>query len=167
MYTKNNTIKFNSLPSNVRGSAKVIVLTVLATLIILVAGAVISKKDTTDLLSPFMTPAEPLKQKPLYLPLNKFVISVESDTVIYYLMVEMTLATASDDKLIAINHYLPVIRNSIVSNLSQRDFKSMRSYLKDLNLLQSELLASLKEVLTKHDIGDAVDEVLITKLVIQ
>ena len=166
---KNNNNISNIVPTNryIQGKAKVIFLTILATLFCLALAGVAGKDYLKALLLPTSAANEVVAESPKYLALDKFVISVESEEVIYYMMVEMSLATSSDENLVDLNHYLPVIRNAFVTNLSQRDFTTMRDYLKNLNLLQSELLEELKKVLTKHDMANAVNDVLITKLVIQ
>ncbi len=167
MNSSNKIIPITYRKYYIQGSAKVIFLTVVATLAFIAGAVVLGKKELKAFLLAESTPGIIVSETPKYLALEKFVISVESDTVIYYMMLEISLATSSDKKLAELNHYLPVIRNAFVKNLSHRDFEAMRGYLKNLTLLQTELHSSVKEVLVKYDIADVIDDVLITKLVIQ
>ncbi|WP_440875213.1 flagellar basal body-associated FliL family protein [Thalassotalea sp. PLHSN55] len=151
----------------INGSSKVVFLTFIATLALIASAAIYGKKHIQAFLLTDTPQATEVNQAPKYLSLEKFVISVESDTVIYYMMIEMSLVTSSDKNLTDLNYYLPAIRNAVVKNLSQRDFDSMRVYLKDLTSLQTQLHADVKASLAQYDVAEAIDNVLITKLVIQ
>lgn len=155
------------MKSKMKGKTQLVVITILATLIIIAGLTYAGVNFGTDMLKSFQQEDATPEGKPLYYPLEKLVISVESEKVIYYMMVEVSLQTGNEESLSQIRHYLPVIRNYFVKNLSQRSFQSMRAYLKDISSLQDELLESLQSVLEKYDIAGTIDDVLITKLVIQ
>ncbi|WDE05192.1 flagellar basal body-associated FliL family protein [Thalassomonas viridans] len=155
------------MKSKIQGKTQVIVITILATLIIVAGLSYAGVNFGSDMLKSFSQPQTDEQNRPLYYPLEKLVISVESDKVIYYMMMEVSLETHDEPSLSQIRHFLPVIRNHFVKDLSQRNFQSMRGYLKDLTSLQQELHESLRQVLEKYQIPDVVDDVLITKLVIQ
>ena len=157
----------NKLKSKIQGKTQVIVITILATLIIVAALGYAGVNFGGDILKSFNQQPTDEQNRPLYYPLEKLVISVESDKVIYYMMMEVSLETHDEPSLAQIRHFLPVIRNHFVKDLSQRNFQSMRGYLKDLTSLQQELQKSLQQVLEKYQIPDVVDDILITKLVIQ
>ena len=156
-----------NLKSQISGKTQIIVITILATLILVAGLSYAGISFDSKFLDSFQQQESDSDSKPLYYPLEKLVISVESDKVIYYMMMEVSLETHSEQALAQIRHFIPVIRNHFVKDLSQRDFQSMRAYLKDLTRLQQELLNSLQQVLEKYQIPKVVDEVLITKLVIQ
>ena len=157
----------SKLKSKMQGKTQVIIITILATLIIVAGLSYAGVNFGSDMLKSFSQPPTDEQNRPLYYPMEKLVISVESDKVIYYMMMEVSLETRDEPSLSQIRHFLPVIRNHFVKDLSQRNFQSMRGYLKDLQKLQQELHTSLQQVLAKYQIPDVVDNVLITKLVIQ
>ena len=155
---------------NSQGSAKVVVLTFVATLLLIGGGAFGALKYLGKSLPSLMSAPEPsteTHQQPIFVPLDKFVISLTSDSVVYYMMLELTLLTGTEAYKQQIENYLPLIRNNIVTNLSGRDFKSIHLSLKNLGQLQDELLVSLKSGLTEHGIDSSINSVLITKIVIQ
>ncbi len=150
-----------------KGKVQVILLTVLVIVCILGLVAFVGVNYGADIKEMMHKEPEKSETKPFYVPMEKLVISVDSDKTIYYMMTELSLETGSEQSMEQINYYMPVIRNVFVKSLSQRDFKSMRHYLKDINKLQNELYEELSGVLEKYEIAGIVDKVLITKLVIQ
>ena len=105
--------------------------------------------------------------RPFYIPLDKMVVSVESERTIYYVMMEVTLETKLEASIEGINYYMPVIRNSFVRNLSQRSYDTIRKNLKNIEQLQIEMLSGLDEELMRYEMNGIIDGVLITKLVVQ
>ncbi|SQD78638.1 flagellar basal body-associated FliL family protein [Moritella yayanosii] len=113
------------------------------------------------------TPEVAKSPRPFYIPLDKMVVSVESERTIYYVMMEVTLETKLEASIERINYFMPVIQNSFVQNLSQRSYDTIRKNLKNIEQLQIEMLSGLDEVLIRHDMNGIIDSVLITKLVVQ
>ncbi|EDM68226.1 MAG: hypothetical protein COA76_08150 [Moritella sp.] len=113
------------------------------------------------------TPDVSKSTRPFYIPLDKMVVSVESERTIYYVMMEVTLETKLEASIEGINYYMPVIRNSFVQNLSQRSYDTIRKNLKNIEQLQIEMLSGLDEELMRYEMNGIIDGVLITKLVVQ
>ncbi len=155
------------LKKYMKGKVQVILLTVLVIVCVLGLVAFVGVNYGDDIKAMINKEPDSSETKPLYVPMEKLVISVDSDKTIYYMMVELTLETGTEQSMEQINYYMPVIRNVFVKSLSQRDFETMRHYLKDINKLQDELNQELVGVLEKYEIAGIVDNVLITKLVIQ
>lgn len=150
-----------------QGKVQVILLTILAIVCVLGLAGFVGINYGDEIKNMMHQEPDSSVTRPFYVPLDKLVISVESGSTIYYLMVEVTLETGAEESIEQINYYMPAIRNTFVKNLSQRDFDSMRYYLKDINKLQGELHLALEGMLDKLDMVGVVDDVLITKLVIQ
>lgn len=113
------------------------------------------------------TPEVAKSTRPFYIPLDKMVVSVESERTIYYVMMEVTLETKLEASIEGINYYMPVIQNSFVQNLSQRSYDTIRKNLKNIEQLQIEMLSGLDEELMRYEMNGIIDGVLITKLVVQ
>lgn len=112
-------------------------------------------------------PAKEVSKKPLFKPLEKFVISVDGDNVRRYLMLEMTLVTHSQDQLGGYDDYMPVIRNSLVQYFSQRNETELNDELHHIDKLELDLQTRLSTTLSNYGFQPAIDEVLITKYVVQ
>jgi len=108
-----------------------------------------------------------LTVRPFYVPLDKMVVSVGSERTIYYVMMEITLETELEQSIEKINYFMPVIRNSFVQDLSQRSYDDIRKNLKSIDQLQVAMLSGLDVELEKYQMAGIIDNVLITKLVVQ
>ncbi len=155
------------LNKNMQGKVQLILLAVLVVVCVLGLAAFVGVNYGDDIKAMMHQEPDSSETKPLYVPMEKLVISVDSDKTIYFTMVEITLETGNEQSMELINYYMPVIRNVFVKSLSQRDFVAVRHYLKDIGKLQEELNQELTEVLERYKIAGIVDKVLITKLVIQ
>jgi len=113
-------------------------------------------------------PAAPeVSKKPLFKPLEKFVISIDGDSSRHYLMLEMTLVTHSASQIDNYDELMPVIRNSLVQYFSQRNEAQLTEELHHVEHLQTELQERLISTLQNYGFKAALDEVLITKYVVQ
>jgi flagellar FliL protein len=113
-------------------------------------------------------PATPeVSKKPLFKPLEKFVISIDGDNSRHYLMLEMTLVTHSAAQVESYDELMPVIRNSLVQYFSQRNEAQLTEELHHIEHLQTELQERLISTLQNYGFKAALDEVLITKYVVQ
>jgi flagellar protein FliL len=113
-------------------------------------------------------PAPPeVSKKPLFKPLEKFVISIDGDNSRHYLMLEITLVTHSAAQIENYDELMPVIRNSLVQYFSQRNEAQLTEELHHVEHLQTELQEHLISTLQNYGFKAALDEVLITKYVVQ
>nr|WP_321241433.1 flagellar basal body-associated FliL family protein [uncultured Tolumonas sp.] len=108
-----------------------------------------------------------VSKKPLFKPLEKFVISIDGDASRHYLMLEMTLVTHSASQIESYDELMPVIRNSLVQYFSQRNEAQLTEELHHVEHLQTELQERLISTLQNYGFKAALDEVLITKYVVQ
>jgi len=136
-------------------------------LVIIAAMGFLGFKYQEQIKALVQTPEVAQSVRPFYIPLDKMVVSVESERTIYYVMMEVTLETKLEASIEGINYYMPVIRNSFVQNLSQRSYDMIRKNLKNIEQLEIEMLSGLDEELTRYEMNGIIDDVLITKLVIQ
>lgn len=105
--------------------------------------------------------------EPMFLPLDKFVISIEGRKVVHYMMLEVSLVTRHQESMEELIEVKPLVRNALVKKMSKYSHTQVRAQLKDLDSLQQELLEDLRDTLSDYGVVSAIDEVLITKMVIQ
>lgn len=151
---------------------RVLVITVGA--VVLIAGSVAASwvafqhKDTLFSWFGGAAPAkEELSKKPLFKPLDKLVISLQSEDSSHYLLLEMALVTHDPAQLPMLDELKPVIRNAMVQYFSHRSLEQVRKDLQQLEVLQADLLAKLSGTISNYGYKPALDEVLITKVVVQ
>ena len=112
-------------------------------------------------------PPVELSKKPLFKPLDKFVISLESEGSSNYLMLELALVTHDPEQMAIYDNLKPVIRNAMVQFFSHRDLTQVRKDLQDVDGLQTALKQKLSETISNYGYKSAIDEVLVTKVVLQ
>ena len=112
-------------------------------------------------------PPVELSKKPLFKPLEKFVISLESDTSSNYLMLELALVTHDPSQMEIYDNLKPVIRNAMVQFFSHRNVDQVRKDLQQIEQLQQALRNKLTATISNYGYQPALDEVLVTKVVLQ
>lgn len=111
--------------------------------------------------------AKDYSKKPLFKPLDKFVISIDGDDTRHYLMLEMTLVTHSASQIDVLDDYMPVIRNTLVEYFSQRNETQLSGELRNVDKLELDLKTQILNTLQNYGVHPTMDEVLITKYVVQ
>ncbi|MGF1726641.1 flagellar basal body-associated FliL family protein [Photobacterium nomapromontoriensis] len=111
-------------------------------------------------------PATALVKKPVFLPLNKFVVSVPGDQRLHYLMLEITLMSYDSAQIEMIEEFKPLVQNAVVSAVSQKNYDELTA--KDaMSSLEVELRDDIRAVMNEMAGTNGIDKVLITKMVIQ
>lgn len=111
-----------------------------------------------------------LSKKPLFKPLDKFVISIDGanpQDSRHYLMLELSLVTHDTTQIDSFNDYMPIIRNTLVQYFSQRNDQQLSEELRHINTLENALKEQLLNTLQNYGVHPNLDEVLITKYVVQ
>lgn len=111
-------------------------------------------------------PASALVKKPVFLPLKKFVVSVSGDDRLHYLMIELSLMSYSQDQLDIVGEYMPVVRNAVITLLSEQHYNEL-ALPGVMKPLQEALREAIQSVMNDMASNKGIDQVLITKMVIQ
>lgn len=121
-------------------------------------------------------PAEPVKpvavshavvvKKPIFINLDRFVISVQGEDRLHYMMLELSLMTYSNQFETQAQEFMPLVRNTIVTELSHEDFAKLTAP-DAVATLQAKLLTAIRATMQNMTGESAIDKVLITKLVVQ
>ncbi|WP_434357968.1 flagellar basal body-associated FliL family protein [Parasalinivibrio latis] len=124
------------------------------------------KAHTAEVAKTKDIPAAAMVKKPVFLPVPKFVLSVDGQDSLHYLMLELTLMSYNPDQIKAMEPMMPIIRNAIITLLSEKTYKELTAP-NVIPPLEKQICERLRTVLN-NTIGSAgVDKVLITKLVLQ
>ena len=108
-----------------------------------------------------------LSAKPLFKPMDKFVITLEGEDGLHYLMLEVSLVTHDPRQLDVFTELTPVLRNAVVHLFSRRSNQQVNADLRDLDKLQLQLTEKLRATIQNYGQEPALDDVLITKVVVQ
>lgn len=108
-----------------------------------------------------------LSKTPLFKPMERFVISLEGDSEPHYLVLELALVTHNPAQLETLNELTPLIRNAMVQYFSHRSHDAVKKELQNISALQSSLLSKLVTTLQGYGYQPYLDEVLVTKVLVQ
>ncbi|PSW03544.1 flagellar basal body-associated FliL family protein [Photobacterium lipolyticum] len=111
-------------------------------------------------------PVAALVKKPVFLALDKFVVSVPGDDRLHYLMMELSVMSYSQEELDKLQDFLPVIRNAVITLLSEQHY-NVFAQPGVMKPLQIALRDKLRSVMNDMASSNGIDQVLITKMVIQ
>jgi flagellar protein FliL len=107
------------------------------------------------------------KKEPEYFSLSPaFVVNLQNERSIRFLMVEIDLMSRKDDVFSRVEQYEPRIRNDLLMLLSKLDRESIATA-EQRQALQNEALATINSVLTIESGKGGVEAVYFTKFVVQ
>lgn len=113
-------------------------------------------------------PVKPaLSDKPIFKPMEKFVVTLEGEDGLHYLMLEMSLVTHDPSQVAVYEELTPVLRNAVVQLFSKRGAPQVSSDLRELDKLQLLIADKLRATIQNYGQQAALDDVLITKVVVQ
>ncbi|MGL5813066.1 MAG: lateral flagellar basal body-associated protein LafF [Aeromonas sp.] len=142
------------------------VIMALCLLVALAYGAYL-KRDTLAVWLGLAEAQPELSKTPLFKPMERFVISLEGDSEPHYLVLELALVTHNPAQLETLNELTPLIRNAMVQYFSHRSHDAVKKELQNISALQSSLLSKLVTTLQGYGYKPYLDEVLVTKVLVQ
>ncbi|ENY71393.1 flagellar basal body-associated FliL family protein [Aeromonas diversa] len=125
------------------------------------------KRDKIEVLLGLAEAQPELSATPLFKPLDKFVISLEGGDETHYMVLEVALVTHNPDVLLQLDEQKPLLRNAMVQYFSHRSHDEVRKELQQIKVLQESLLKKLELTLASYGYKTYLDELLITKVVVQ
>lgn len=105
--------------------------------------------------------------KPLFKPLDKFVISLEGSKEPHYLVLELALVTHDQEQLELFGELNPAIRNAMVQLFSGYSREQVQRQVQQLDQLQAQVAVKLRKTISGYGLKPELDGVLITKVIIQ
>lgn len=161
--------------SSQRGAAsKTLLIAFSAVLLVLVAllggAAWAVSSGKIDLEAAFKEPEPPpveMLEQPIFNDLDKFVVSLADQNTQHYMMLELSLVSHDPRLPEQAKALHSVIRNALVKYFSSQTRSNVHDALKELDQLQNTLGGTLRTAAEAYGQPLAVEQVLITNVVIQ
>lgn len=103
---------------------------------------------------------------PSFHPLDKIVLSVKGNRQTHFVMLELAIENRHPERIKAIDDYMPVVQNALLKLFASKHYDELQQQ-GGIDALQDEVKATLMQAFAKTDIVRDIDDVLITKYVVQ
>ncbi|EDP60353.1 flagellar basal body-associated FliL family protein [Vibrio sp. AND4] len=114
----------------------------------------------------FLTAEQPTTKGPSFHPLDKLVLTVKGKKQTHFVMLELAVETRRPERIKDIDAYMPMIQNSLLKLFSDKTYDELQQA-GAIDALQSEVKETLLVAFAKTDIVRDIDDVLVTKYVVQ
>ncbi|HHF0502341.1 TPA: flagellar basal body-associated protein FliL [Vibrio antiquarius] len=114
----------------------------------------------------FLVTEEPTSKGPSFHPLDKVVLTVKGKKQTHFVMLELAIETRSPERIKDIDEYMPMVQNSLLKLFSDKTFDELQQA-GAIDILQNEVKQTLLLAFAKTDIVREIDDVLLTKYVVQ
>lgn len=104
---------------------------------------------------------------PLFLPLERFVISVINEQHSRYLVLELTLVTTDATVLPVLEQASPLLRNALVEHFANTSHQAARLAFQDIAKVQQDILEKFNTTLRSNRLNQQIEQVLVTNVFIQ
>lgn len=122
--------------------------------------------DFGDLASNLSFQKEERPVHPSFHSLDKLVLSVKGQRQTHFVMLELALKTSQPEQIKVIDNYMPVVRNSLLKLFSNKTYEQLQSQ-STIDVLQDEVKQTLLNAFADTQLAHAIDDVLLTKYVVQ
>ncbi|SEH54998.1 flagellar FliL protein [Rheinheimera pacifica] len=107
------------------------------------------------------------QSKPLFYPLDRFVISVDNAQHSRYLVLELTLLSHDSQVMTQLSDASPLLRNTLVAHFSNISHADVKDAFKDIPQVQATLLDKFNQTLRQNKFSYQIEQVLVTNVFIQ
>ncbi|MEF2509398.1 flagellar basal body-associated FliL family protein [Vibrio mimicus] len=114
---------------------------------------------------PFLSDEE-TNNNPSFYPLDKVVLTIKGKKQTHYVMLELAVETRRPDRIKNIDNYMPLVKNSLLQLFSDKTFDELQQS-GAINSLQNEIKQTLLNVFATTGVVRDIDDILLTKYVIQ
>ncbi|UFN72075.1 flagellar basal body-associated FliL family protein [Vibrio alginolyticus] len=114
----------------------------------------------------FLVTEEPTSKGPSFHPLDKVVLTVKGKKQTHFVMLEIAIETRRPERIKDIDEYMPMVQNSLLKLFSDKTFDELQQA-GAIDILQNEVKQTLLLAFAKTDIVREIDDVLLTKYVVQ
>ncbi len=114
----------------------------------------------------FLVTEEPTSKGPSFHPLDKVVLTVKGKKQTHFVMLELAIETRRPERIKDIDEYMPMVQNSLLKLFSDKTFDELQQA-GAIDILQNEVKQTLLLAFAKTDIAREIDDVLLTKYVVQ
>ncbi|CAM3870604.1 Flagellar protein LafL [Vibrio aerogenes CECT 7868] len=118
-------------------------------------------------ISVFTKKEDPISPTPVFHQLEKVVLSVKGEKQQnHFVMLELAIETRHPVRMEAIDNYMPLVRNTLIKLFSNKTYADLYGE-QALDHLQKEVKQSILMAFEKTEIVRDIDDVLLTKYVVQ
>ena len=114
----------------------------------------------------FLVTEQPTSKGPSFHPLDKVVLTVKGKKQTHFVMLELAIETRRPERIKEIDEYMPMVQNSLLKLFSDKTFDQLQQA-GVIDILQDEVKQTLLLAFAKTDIVREIDDVLLTKYVVQ
>ncbi|EHK9545334.1 MULTISPECIES: flagellar basal body-associated protein FliL [Vibrio] len=114
----------------------------------------------------FLVTEQPTNKGPSFHPLDKVVLTVKGKKQTHFVMLELAIETRRPERIKEIDEYMPMVQNSLLKLFSDKTFDQLQQA-GAIDILQDEVKQTLLLAFAKTDIVREIDDVLLTKYVVQ
>ncbi|HHX8465294.1 TPA: flagellar basal body-associated FliL family protein [Vibrio diabolicus] len=114
----------------------------------------------------FLVTEQPTSKGPSFHPLDKVVLTVKGKKQTHFVMLELAIETRRPERIKDIDEYMPMVQNSLLKLFSDKTFDELQQA-GAIDILQDEVKQTLLLAFAKTDIVREIDDVLLTKYVVQ
>ncbi|EOX4942180.1 flagellar basal body-associated protein FliL [Vibrio alginolyticus] len=114
----------------------------------------------------FLVTEQPTSKGPSFHPLDKVVLTVKGKKQTHFVMLELAIETRRPERIKEIDEYMPMVQNSLLKLFSDKTFDQLQQA-GAIDILQDEVKQALLLAFAKTDIVREIDDVLLTKYVVQ
>lgn len=105
-------------------------------------------------------------EHPSFHSLDKLVLSVKGQRQTHFVMLELALETHQPERIKNIDNYMPVVRNSLLKLFSNKTYEQLQNQ-PTIDSLQEEVKETLLTAFADTHLARDIDDVLLTKYVVQ
>ncbi|EOX3944164.1 flagellar basal body-associated protein FliL [Vibrio alginolyticus] len=114
----------------------------------------------------FLVTEQPTSKGPSFHPLDKVVLTVKGKKQTHFVMLELAIETRRPERIKEIDEYMPMVQNSLLKLFRDKTFDQLQQA-GAIDILQDEVKQTLLLAFAKTDIVREIDDVLLTKYVVQ
>jgi flagellar FliL protein len=116
----------------------------------------------------FLSPVQPEEEQkgPSFHPLDKLVLTVKGKKQTHFVMLELAIETRRLERVQKIDNYMPMIQNAMLKLFNDKTFDELQQT-GAIDVLQGEVKETLLQAFEKNHIVHDIDDVLLTKYVVQ
>ena len=102
-----------------------------------------------------------------FFPMERFIVSVGSDSYSRYLVLDLSLSTKDPQFYASLEDASPILRNVLVQHFANVTREQAKNMFSDVATVQSELLEQFNQSLKAQEFDSELDQVLVTNVFIQ
>lgn len=122
--------------------------------------------NLSEIVGNFSFQDETRSEQPSFHSLDKLVLSVKGQRQTHFVMLELALETHQPERIKNIDNYMPVVRNSLLKLFSNKTYEQLQNQ-PTIDSLQEEVKETLLTAFADTHLARDIDDVLLTKYVVQ